>query len=456
MNLINPANGQILKTIETDTPSAIQKKYEQAKSAQAQWKNTTIKNRIAVVLKFKELLLQNIETAANILSDEMGKPLQQARNEINGGAARIQFFIDNSERWLQEEWLTQEENLSEKISHEPLGVIANISAWNYPYLVGINVFIPAIIAGNAVLYKPSEFTSLTGIEIEKYFKAALLPHGIFQTIIGDKYAGEALLNLPLNGYFFTGSYKTGKYIYEKVASKMVPCGLELGGKDPLYITEDISNIAQVAAGTADGAFYNNGQSCCAVERIYVHEKNYDPFVAAFVKEVKSFQIGLPKSEGVYISALVREAQLDFLKNQVDDALSKGAILLCGGKRIEMPGFYFEPTVLTEVNHTMDVMKEESFGPIIGIMKVKNDEEAIQLMLDTPYGLSASVYSDTYEKAEPILKAMDSGTAYWNCCDRVSPQLPWSGRKNSGFGTTLSYMGIRAFTQPKAYHLKGKV
>lgn len=456
MNLINPANGQILKTIETDTPSAIQKKYEQAKSAQVQWKNTTIKNRIAVVLKFKELLLQNIETAANILSDEMGKPLQQARNEINGGAARIQFFIDNSERWLQEEWLTQEENLSEKISHEPLGVIANISAWNYPYLVGINVFIPAIIAGNAVLYKPSEFTSLTGIEIEKYFKAALLPHGIFQTIIGDKYAGEALLNLPLNGYFFTGSYKTGKYIYEKVASKMVPCGLELGGKDPLYITEDISNIAQVAAGTADGAFYNNGQSCCAVERIYVHEKNYDPFVAAFVKEVKSFQIGLPKSEGVYISALVREAQLDFLKNQVDDALSKGAILLCGGKRIEMPGFYFEPTVLTEVNHTMDVMKEESFGPIIGIMKVKNDEEAIQLMLDTPYGLSASVYSDTYEKAEPILKAMDSGTAYWNCCDRVSPQLPWSGRKNSGFGTTLSYMGIRAFTQPKAYHLKGKV
>src|SRR5690606_25672361 len=177
----------------------------------------------------------------------------------------------------------------------------NISAWNYPYLVGVNVFVPALIAGNAVLYKPSEYTTLTGIEIEKLMHEAGVPKEVFQVVIGAREAGEALLELPLDGYFFTGSYKTGQYIYQKVAPKMVPCGMELGGKDPLYITDEISDINNVAAGTADGAFYNNGQSCCAVERIYVHEKVYDAYVDAFVKEVKTYKAGLPTEEGVYVA-----------------------------------------------------------------------------------------------------------------------------------------------------------
>jgi acyl-CoA reductase-like NAD-dependent aldehyde dehydrogenase len=235
---------------------------------------------------------------------------------------------------------------------------------------------------------------------------------------------------------------------------MVPCQCELGGKDPLYVADDIADVKAVAAGTADGAFYNNGQSCCAVERIYVHEKIYDSYIEAFIKEVQSWKVGLPTEDNSYIGPLSRKEQQDLLEQQVADALQKGATLVTGGNRIKRKGYFFEPTVLTNVNHSMVIMKEESFGPVIGIMKVANDEEAIQLMHDTEYGLTASVYSSQQSRAENILKQLNTGTSYWNCCDRVSPALPWSGRKHSGFGATLSYAGIRAFAKPKAYHLRG--
>jgi acyl-CoA reductase-like NAD-dependent aldehyde dehydrogenase len=290
--------------------------------------------------------------------------------------------------------MISEEKLEEKISYEPLGVICNISAWNYPYLVGVNVFVPALLAGNAVMYKPSEYSTLTGFEIEKLFKEAGIPQDVFHVAIGGKETGELLLQLPFDGYFFTGSYKTGKSIYEKVAPKMVPCQCEMGGKDPLYVSDDITDIKNVAAATADGAFYNNGQSCCAVERIYIHEKIYDQYIDEFVKEVKSWKTGLPTEGGVYIGPLSRKEQLSVLENHVNDAVQKGATILTGGKRKDGKGFYFEPTVVVNATHAMILMRDESFGPVIGIMKVKNDDEAIQLMQDTEYGLTASVYSST--------------------------------------------------------------
>ena len=351
--------------------------------------------------------------------------------------------------------MSESENMKELIRYEPLGIVCNISAWNYPYLVGTNVFIPALLAGNAVFYKPSEYATLTGLHIERLLKEAGVPENVFQVAIGNGEVGGLLLELPLDGYFFTGSYATGKKIYEAVAPKMVPCQCELGGKDPLYVTDEVVDVTAIAQGTADGAFYNNGQSCCAVERIYVHEKIYDEYVAAFVKEVDSWKLGDPKEEGVYLGALSRSSQLSFLEDQVKDAVSKGAVLLTGGERINVDGYYFKPTVLTKVNHSMKVMKEESFGPIIGIMKVSNDTEAITLMNDTAYGLTAAVYSSNQKRAEAILENMNSGTGYWNCCDRVSAALPWSGRKHSGFGSSLSHVGIRAFTKPKAYHLRIK-
>jgi acyl-CoA reductase-like NAD-dependent aldehyde dehydrogenase len=454
MQVINPATEEIITTLVEDNAESLQAKLKTLQKGQKAWARIPLKKRISIIAQFSELLAENIEELAATLTSEMGKPLQQARNEVNGARARIKYFVENSQKYLKDEVVTRQDNLTERISYEPLGVICNISAWNYPFLVGVNVFIPALIGGNAVFYKPSEFSTLTGQKIEKYLKKAGVPEDVFQVAIGAREVGELLLELPLDGYFFTGSYRTGLSIYEKVAHKMVPCQLELGGKDPLYVADDVADIKGVAAGTADGAFYNNGQSCCAVERIYVHEKVYDQYVEEFVKEVNGYKIGQPKEEGVYIGALSRHSQLEFLENQVQDALKKGAKLLIGGKSLAGQGYFFEPTVLVDVNHKMSVMKDESFGPIIGIMKVKDDKEATKLMQDTEYGLTAAVYTADKKRAEKILKQVNAGTGYWNCCDRVSAPLPWSGRKNSGFGATLSHAGIRAFVKPKAWHLRG--
>jgi acyl-CoA reductase-like NAD-dependent aldehyde dehydrogenase len=454
MQIINPATEEIITSLEEDNPSTLQVKFEALKKAQTEWANKTLNERILVITQFSDLLAAEMEELASVLTSEVGKPLQQSRNEINGARARIKWMLSNAEKYLADEIMVDEPGLKEVIKYEPLGVVCNISAWNYPYLVGVNVFIPALLSGNAVMYKPSEYATLTGLQIEKLLKKAGVPNDVFQIAIGAKETGAALLEMDFNGYFFTGSYKTGKLIYEKVAVKMVPCQLELGGKDPLYIAEDVADVAAAAIGTADGAFYNNGQSCCAVERIYVHEKNYVPYLDAFVSEVKRWKTGIPTSDGVYIGALTRKEQIAVLENQVKDALNKGARLLTGGEAVAGKGYYFEPTVLTDVTNDMLVMQEESFGPIIGIMKVKDDIEALNMMQDTDYGLTASVYTASQAKAEEILAQLDAGSGYWNCCDRVSAALPWSGRKYSGIGATLSHQGLRAFTKPKAYHLRG--
>ena len=453
MKIVNPATEEIIREIAEDDWETLSQKLIKLQKAQTEWVKQPLLNRIQILTQYSSLLERDLELLAHTLTEEVGKPLQQSRNEINGSRSRIAWLTANAERYLADETMQEDATIKELIRYEPLGVIGNISAWNYPYLVGTNVFVPALLAGNAVFYKPSEYATLTGLHIERLLKEAGIPDGLFQVAIGGAGVGELLLDMPLNGYFFTGSYKTGKYIYEKVATKMVPCQCELGGKDPLYVADDVKDVAAVAIGTADGAFYNNGQSCCAVERIYVHEKIYDAYLAAFLEEVKSWKIGDPKTEGTYIGPLSRGSHISFLNSQVEDAVSKGATIMLGGNPLSGKGYFFEPTVLTHVNHEMSVMKEESFGPIIGIMKVKDDQEAIALMKDTEYGLTASVYSSDQQRAASILQQIDSGTGYWNCCDRVSAALPWSGRKHSGFGATLSHAGIRAFAQPKSYHLR---
>lgn len=453
MKIINSATEEIIREVKEDTKSSITKKFQALQSAQPAWQQVSLTERIEILKTFSNFLKKDIENLAVILTNEVGKPLQQSRNEINGAINRIKWLTENTERYLADETMTLEKGLEEKISYEPLGIICNISAWNYPYLVGINVFVPALLAGNAVMYKPSEYATLTGLEIEKLLKQSGVAENIFHLAIGAKDVGELLLNIPFDGYFFTGSYKTGKYIYEKVADRMIPCQCELGGKDPLYVADDIEDVKAAAAATADGAFYNNGQSCCSVERIYVHEKIYDNYLDKFIKEVQSWKVGLPTEEGIYFGPITRKEQINILEQQVNDAIQKGATIVAGGKRIDTKGYFFEPTILTNVTHEMFVMKDESFGPIIGIMKVKNDEEAIELMNDTEYGLTASVYSSDKVRAEKILQKVNTGSGYWNCCDRVSAPLPWSGRKHSGFGVTLSHAGLRAFTKPKAWHLR---
>jgi len=453
MQIINPFDESVITELQEDTGSSVTAKYHTVKNGQEKWALVPLKERIACISRFCEGLEEEKNVLALTLTQEMGKPLRQALNELAGAQSRIRFFIENSEKWLADEWITEEGATREKIVYEPLGVIGNISAWNYPYLVGVNVFIPALIGGNGVLYKPSEYATLTGGHIQRLLYKSGVPEDVFVMVTGRAEAGQALLDLPLGGYFFTGSFKTGRYIASQTASRLVPVQLELGGKDPLYVADDVEDIKQVAEAALEGAMYNNGQSCCAVERIYVHEKIYESFTGFFSAAAKNMKTGDPAAEETEIGPLSRKEQLAFLADQVSDALAKGGKLLAGGKAPEGKGYFFEPTVIADADHTMKLMTEESFGPVIGIQKVCSDEEALERMQDTPYGLTAAVYSKDYERAARLFARLNTGTVYWNCCDRVSAGLPWSGRKNSGLGATLSHLGIRAFVQPKAYHLR---
>jgi acyl-CoA reductase-like NAD-dependent aldehyde dehydrogenase len=383
----------------------------------------------------------------------MGKPISQSRAELRGLLDRIDFFVNHVEAELADEVVHRAADLEERIRHEPLGVIANISAWNYPYFVGANVFVPALLTGNAVLYKPSEYATLTGLAIGELLWESGVPRDVFAVVVGGAEIGAALCEASIDGMFFTGSYRTGQRIARAVAPRMVRLQLELGGKDPVYVADDV-DVDAAAPRVADGAFYNTGQSCCAVERVYVHDRIWPAFVDKFVATVRGFRVGDPRDEATYIGPLARrDAQLALLADQVADARDKGAEIRVGGGRIERPGYYFEPTVVVDVDHSMRLMTEESFGPVIGLMRVGSDEEARERMNDTTYGLTASVYSADRARAEAVLSRLAVGSAYWNCCDRVSPRLPWSGRRDSGIGCTLSTYGIQAFLAPKAWHLR---
>jgi acyl-CoA reductase-like NAD-dependent aldehyde dehydrogenase len=451
LRIVNPYTLQLLQEVPVDTEASIKQKATRAALAFNQWRLSPLVRRMEIIGRFRVLLEDRAESLAELLSQEMGKPIQQALNEIKGTQGRLDFFLQNIESALKgETFLTTPAN-EEKMTWEPLGVIANISAWNYPFFVGTNVFIPAILTGNTVLYKPSEYSTLTGLQFEKLLKLAGLPDGVFSVVVGTSTQGEILLKQNIQGVFFTGSHQTGKVISQMTAGRFIKTQFELGGKDPVYVRPD-ANVKVAAEGLADGAFYNTGQSCCSVERIYVHEEVYQDFNYHFLKTVNNFKLGDPSKSETYIGPLTRHQQIEILKRQVADALSKGAQVLTGGKVWSEHSGFFEPTVLTKVDHSMQVMMEESFGPIIGIQGVRSDDEAIQLMNDSSYGLTAGVYTADREEAEGLLEQLDAGSVYWNCCDRVSPRLPWTGRKGSGMGSTLSLLGIRSFLQPKAWHL----
>lgn len=455
LELVNPATGRVFRRVPADDGASVGTKYRAARAAQPAWAAVPLRDKLACLQRFRAALVAETESLAVTLTTEMGKPIRQSRNELKGVLDRIDFFLAETPRALlpARVHLDRAAGLAERITPEPLGVIANISAWNYPYFVGGNVFLPALLCGNTVLYKPSEFATLTGLALARLLHASGFPADTFIPLVGGSAVGAALLEQPVDGVFFTGSYATGQRIAAAVAPRLIKLQLELGGKDPVYVCDDVADVAQVAAAVADGAFYNTGQSCCSVERIYVHAAIYDAFVEAFVAEVKRFRLGDPRREETYLGPLTRAPQLAVLEAQVADALRRGARLLTGGRRVERRGHYFAPTVLVDVDHTMTVMRDESFGPIIGLMPVPDDATALRLMNDSAYGLTAAVYTPSRRRAERLLAEVRCGSAYWNCCDRVSPRLPWSGRGQSGQGLTLSRAGITAFTQPKAWHLR---
>lgn len=452
LNVHNPANGELIIALPADDAEAVAAKAAAARAGQPAWAALPLGKRMACVQRFREGVVRDLEQLAVTMTRETGKPITMSRNELNGLLPRIDFFLAETEAAIGTETVFDEGGMREQIEHQPLGVVANISAWNYPWFVGCNVLLPALLAGNAVLYKPSEYATLTGLEITRLLHEAGVPRDVLVCLVGGGEVGAALLEQPLDGVFFTGSHATGQRIARQVGGRFLKLQLELGGKDPTYVCDDAD--PETAAGSlADGAMYNTGQSCCSVERIYVHEKVHDAFVGAFVAAVKGMRMGDPLNEDTYLGAITRAPQLDVLEAQVEDAIAKGATLLAGGERYIGDGNWFDATVLVNVDHGMDVMREESFGPVIGIQKVADDEEAVRLMNDTRYGLTAGVYTRDEARARRILSRVRAGSVYWNCCDRVSPRLPWSGVGDSGVGLTLSKYGIQAFTRPKAWHLR---
>jgi len=452
LTIHNPATGAVIAEQPADDAASVAAKSRAARAAQPAWAAAPLRERLATIARFRAALVAELDTLAATLTAEVGKPITQSRNELNGLLPRIDFFLAQTEVAIADEAVYDDAGMRERIGHVPLGVVANISAWNYPYFVGCNVIVPALLTGNAVLYKPSEFATLTGLHMARLLHAAGVPHDVMQTLVGAGEVGAALLNQRLDGLFFTGSHATGVKIAQALAPKLVKLQLELGGKDPTYVRADADPKA-AAESLADGAMYNTGQSCCSVERIYVHESLHDAFVEHFVATVKGFKVGNPTDSATYIGAITRAPQLAVLDAQVADAKAKGAVLRVGGHRLPGPGNWYAPTVFTHVNHAMELMREESFGPIIGIQQVRGDDEAVALMNDTRYGLTAGVYTRGEAKARELLARVNAGSVYWNCCDRVSPRLPWSGYGDSGIGLTLSTYGIQAFTRPKAWHLR---
>ncbi len=450
--IINPATGGQIDEVPADDAATVALKAAQARAAQPRWQRVPLTERKACIERFRALVVRDLESLARTLTLDTGKPIRQARNELNGLLGRIDFFLGAVERSTGTETVFDEGGMREQIEHVPLGVVGNISAWNYPWFVGGNVFVPALLTGNTVLYKPSEYATMTGLEIARLLYEAGVPYDAFITLVGDGGVGAALMEQRIDGLFFTGSYATGARIARTMGSRMVKLQLELGGKDPTYVRAD-ANVKNAAESLADGAMYNTGQSCCSVERIYVHASIYDEFVRSFVDVVNGFKVGDPMAEDTYIGAITRAPQLDVLDAQVEDARRKGGRLLVGGHRLPGPGNWYAPTVYADVNHSMELMREESFGPIIGIQKVADDAEAVAMMNDTRYGLTAGVYTPDETVARGILAQVNAGSVYWNCCDRVSPRLPWSGYGDSGIGLTLSTYGIQTFCRTKAWHLR---
>jgi acyl-CoA reductase-like NAD-dependent aldehyde dehydrogenase len=455
MLVVDPATGATLADVAEPDGPAVASAYRRARSAQPAWAAAPLADRAAAIRRFRALVVERTEALARTLTREVGKPIVQARRELAGVLGRIDFFLDHVAAAVAGEAVLADGTMEERITREPLGVVANVSAWNYPWFVGANVFLPALLTGNAVLYKPSELATLTGLAIAELLHEAGVPADVFQAVVGGGSVGERVVMEPVDAVCFTGSLATGRKVAAAVAPRLVKLQLELGGKDPAYVCDDVDPGAAAAA-VAEGAFYNAGQSCCAVERVYVHERVARPFVEAFVATVKGYVVGDPLDERTDLGPLTRrDAALTLLAEQVADATARRARVLTGGTHLDRPGWFFAPTVLADVDHGMRVMREETFGPLIGIAVVASDDEAVERMNDTDYGLTAAVYGRDRARAERLLARLDVGTAYWNCCDRVSPALPWTGRRGSGLGVTLSREGIAAFLRPKAWHLRGE-
>jgi acyl-CoA reductase-like NAD-dependent aldehyde dehydrogenase len=386
----------------------------------------------------------------------MGRPIRFG-GEKGGLEERARYMASIAEESLAPFFPEEKPGFRRYIKHEPLGLVLVVAPWNYPYLTAGNTIFPALIAGNAVLLKHAAQTLLVGERFQAAYDKAGLPKGLFQNVVLSHEQTERLIGSgKVNHVNFTGSVAGGRAVERAAAGTFASLGLELGGKDPAYVRDDVK-LDHAVENLVDGSFYNSGQCCCGIERIYVHERVYEPFVEAFVDLTKKYVVGSPLDQATTLGPMARGSFADLVRGQIDEAVRKGAERRIGMKvEGDKPGSpYLAPEVLTRVDHQMAVMREESFGPVVGIMKVRDDEEAITLMNDSPYGLTASVWTTDADRAADIGDRIATGTVFMNRCDYVDPGLVWTGVKDTGRGASLSKFGLEQLTRPKSFHLRMK-
>jgi acyl-CoA reductase-like NAD-dependent aldehyde dehydrogenase len=451
--LINPATEAPLREIAYTSSAELPAIVTRARAAQRDWHRVPVEARVRAVGQIVPAFRAMADQVALDITRQMGKPLQQARNEINTMIDRAETMCRLAEGALADEPLPPKAGFDRFIRHEPLGVVLDVAAWNYPLLIAVNVIVPALLAGNAVLVKHARLTPLCGGHFADAFARTEVPAGLVAAVTLDHEATAALIRSGHVDYVsFTGSVAGGREVYGQVAQRFMDAGLELGGKDPAYVCED-ANFDFAVENVVDGAFYNAGQSCCGIERVYVARPIYERFVEAAVALVRQYRMGDPEDPATTLGPLAHRKGVALVEEHVAEARAAGARVLTGGTPWRGRGYFSEPTVLTEVNHGMKVMSEETFGPVVGIMPVRDDAEAVRLMNDSPYGLTASVWTEDMDRANRIMTELDAGTVYANRCDYLDPMLPWVGVKDSGKGCSLSHLGFAHLTRPKSFHLR---
>ena len=456
LQCISPIDGSLYVERDLASASEIKDALAKAERAQQAWKHTPLAERVAIARRAIAAFAAREDQLAEELCWMMGRPIRYAAGEIRGFVERASYMADIAESALADIRLPDKPGFTRFIRREPLGVALVIAPWNYPYLTAVNAVMPALLAGNAVLLKHSAQTPLCAERMVAAFAEAGLPDGVFQYLHLSHADTEQLIQAPaIQHVAFTGSVPGGAMVERAAAGRFISVGLELGGKDPAYVRAD-ADLRHAVETSIDGAFFNSGQSCCGIERIYVHESLYDAFVEQAVALVKQYKLGRSDDPETTLGPLVRAEAADFVRRQISEAVAQGAFAHIDPTRfaLDRPGSaYLAPQVLTDVYHGMRVMTEESFGPVVGIQKVKDDEEALALMNDSEFGLTAAIFSRDVDAALALAERVEAGTVFLNRCDYLDPALAWTGVKHSGRGCSLSSIGYEHLTRPKSFHFK---
>ena len=454
VKIVSPVDGRVYAERPVASGAEIEAAVARAKVARKAWGEITVRERAKFLNHLVDALLGRNDDIVPELAWQMGRPIRYG-GERKGVEERSRYMIDLAESALAPVEKPGKEGFRRWIAREPLGTVMVIAPWNYPFLTAVNSIVPALMAGNSVLLKHASQTLLVGERFAEAMQAAGLPDGLFQNLVLNHADTESLIaSGQVDHVNFTGSVEGGRRIERAAAGTFATLGLELGGKDPAYVRAD-ARLDHAVENLVDGSFFNSGQSCCGVERIYVHADVYDRFVEGFVETARGWTLGNPLDPATVVGPMAQPKFADLVREQTAEALRKGARAHLQTRHdLDEPSSpYLAPEVLTNVNHQMSVMREESFGPVVGIMKVADDDEAVTLMNDSPYGLTASIWSQDLDDVAKLGARVETGTVYANRCDYLDPALVWTGVKDTGKGGALSEIGYHNLTQPKSYHLK---